>query len=139
MGHCKGVEAEVACVPPASYVVLRFSPGLGTGMLSPSGGRDPGLVARPAGNATGELVLLRGQWRNTREDHMHTRTLAVAFGTAAFTLGCAAAPVLAADPPSSWTNERSLVCDGQPVTAYLTPAGFGSAFHLSGSTDVIKP
>ena len=69
---------------------------------------------------------------------MHTRTLAVAFGTAALTLGCAA-PVLAADPPSSWTNERSMVCDGQPVTAYLTPAGFGSAFHLSESTDVIKP
>ena len=50
-----------------------------------------------------------------------------------------AAPAVAADPPASWTNERILTCDGQLVTAYLTPAGFGSAFHVSGSTDIIKP
>ena len=45
----------------------------------------------------------------------------------------------AADPPDSWTNLRVLDCDGAQVTAYLTPAGFGSAFHVVGSTDVIKP
>jgi hypothetical protein len=45
----------------------------------------------------------------------------------------------AADPPDSWTNLRVLECDGARVGAYLTPAGFGSSFHLVGSTDIIKP
>ena len=45
----------------------------------------------------------------------------------------------AADPPDSWTNQRVLSCDGAPVETYLTPAGFGSAFHVVGSTDIIKP
>ena len=51
----------------------------------------------------------------------------------------AAGPAVAASPPPSWTNERILTCDGATVTAYLTPAGFGSSFHVVGSTDVIKP
>ena len=45
----------------------------------------------------------------------------------------------AADPPDSWTNLRVLDCDGITVEAHLTPAGFGSSFHVVGSTDVIKP
>ena len=54
-------------------------------------------------------------------------------------VGAVATPAWAGDPPTSWTNERVLDCDGQQVVAFLTPAGFGSAFHLSGSTDIIKP
>ena len=57
----------------------------------------------------------------------------------ALIIGLLAAPAVAADPPASWSNERLLTCDGQTLIAYLTPAGFGSAFHVSGSTDVIKP
>lgn len=45
----------------------------------------------------------------------------------------------AADPPDSWTNQRLLNCGGATLEAYLTPAGFGSSFHLVGSTDIIKP
>ena len=45
----------------------------------------------------------------------------------------------AESPPPSWTNERVLDCDGETVVAYLTPAGFGSAFHVVDSTDIIKP
>jgi hypothetical protein len=45
----------------------------------------------------------------------------------------------AADPPDSWTNLRLLDCGGTTIEAYLTPAGFGSSFHLVGSTDIIKP
>lgn len=48
-------------------------------------------------------------------------------------------PATAADPPESWTNLRLLDCGGPPVAAYLTPAGFGSSFHVVGSTDIIKP
>ena len=53
----------------------------------------------------------------------------------------AAGAASAASPPPSWTNLRELTCDGTTGTidAYLTPAGFGSAFHVAGSTDVIKP
>ena len=70
---------------------------------------------------------------------MHRQIPAIAFGSAALVLAWAATPAMAADPPGSWTNERIMVCDGETVTAYLTPAGFGSAFHVSGSTEVIKP
>ena len=49
------------------------------------------------------------------------------------------APAQAADPPDSWTNLRVLDCDGTTVEAHLTPAGFGSSFHVVGSTDIIKP
>lgn len=50
------------------------------------------------------------------------------------------APAASADsPPPSWTKERVITCDGESVTTYLTPAGFGTPFHLVGSTDVIVP
>lgn len=45
----------------------------------------------------------------------------------------------AADPPRSWSNERLLACDEGIVRTYLTPAGFGSAFHVVGSNEVIVP
>lgn len=71
------------------------------------------------------------------------RTLARAGGTTvalvAVLLGSGAAPAQAADPPDSWTNLRLLNCGGTRLEAYLTPAGFGSSFHVVGSTDIIKP
>lgn len=72
------------------------------------------------------------------QPHRPTRHLALAaLLTAAAALGASAA---AADsPPPSWTNERVLTCDGQTVTTYLTPAGFGTPFHVVGSPDVIVP
>jgi hypothetical protein len=42
-------------------------------------------------------------------------------------------------PPPSWTQERVLECDGGTVRTYLTPAGFGTPFHLVGSTGLIIP
>ena len=45
----------------------------------------------------------------------------------------------AASPAPSWTSERVLDCDGTTVVTYLTPAGFGTPFHVVGSEDVIKP
>jgi hypothetical protein len=69
-------------------------------------------------------------------------TRLVAVGAAAGVSLLATGPLTAAeasDPPSQWTNLRILDCDGTTVRAYLTPAGFGSAFHVEGSTDVIKP
>jgi len=32
-----------------------------------------------------------------------------------------------------------LDCEGESVTTYLTPAGFGTPFHVVGSADVIVP
>ena len=69
---------------------------------------------------------------------MKRRIILASLGVLATTLAVGA-PALAADPPASWSNERILTCDGQTVVAYLTPAGFGSAFHVSGSTAIIKP
>jgi len=54
-------------------------------------------------------------------------------------LVCGSAPAQAADPPDSWTNLRILDCDGTTVRAFLTPAGFGSSFHVVGTPDIIKP
>lgn len=68
-----------------------------------------------------------------------TRVAACTVALCAATSTLSAGPAVAASPPPSWTNERILSCDGTTVTAYLTPAGFGSAFHVVGSTDVIKP
>ncbi|WP_404380104.1 hypothetical protein LL946_09730 [Knoellia locipacati] len=49
-------------------------------------------------------------------------------------------PVAAAgSPPPGWTNERLLSCDGQEVLTALTPAGFGTPFHVVDSPDVIIP
>lgn len=58
---------------------------------------------------------------------------------AATALALPAASAAAADPPDSWTNLRVLDCDGEQVTTYLTPAGFGTPFHIVGTTDVIVP
>jgi hypothetical protein len=64
-------------------------------------------------------------------------TATAALATASLLLGTA--PAHAADPPASWGNERVLTCDGTETLTYLTPAGFGTPFHVVGSTDVIKP
>jgi hypothetical protein len=48
-------------------------------------------------------------------------------------------PAVAADPPDSWENLRVLDCAGTQVTTYLSPAGFGTPYHVVGSTDVINP
>jgi hypothetical protein len=71
---------------------------------------------------------------------MRTLTFAAAAGMALAGLAVAA-PASADIPPPSWTNERVLTCDDQQtqVVAYLTPAGFGSAFHVVDSTDRIVP
>jgi hypothetical protein len=45
----------------------------------------------------------------------------------------------AAEQHASWTNERVLSCTGDVVDTYLTPGGFGTPFHVVGSTDVITP
>ncbi|MDT0213965.1 hypothetical protein Q9R29_08700 [Rothia sp. ARF10] len=59
--------------------------------------------------------------------------------TLAVTAGIAPAAASADSPPGSWTNERILVCDGVEVRTFLTPAGFGTPFHVAGSPDVIIP
>jgi hypothetical protein len=41
-------------------------------------------------------------------------------------------------PTRSWSNQRVLDCERTKVETYLTPAGFGSAFHVVGSAEVIK-
>ena len=53
--------------------------------------------------------------------------------------GTAATSAAAESPPPSWDNERVLTCDGQTVVTYLTPAGFGTPFHVVDSSDVIIP
>ena len=60
-------------------------------------------------------------------------------GLLASAVGLAAVASHGASPPNSWTNLRVLDCDGQSVTTYLTPAGFGTPFHVVDSTDVIVP
>ena len=73
---------------------------------------------------------------------MTTRPARIAIATITAGMGVTtwlAAPAFAADPPASWDNERILDCGGATVRTYLTPAGFGSALHVVGSTDVIKP
>ncbi|MDX6326731.1 MAG: hypothetical protein QOK15_3085 [Nocardioidaceae bacterium] len=69
------------------------------------------------------------------------RVLASVSATAATTaaLVCTLAPAHADSPPHSWSNERILNCGGRTVDTYLTPAGFGSPYHLVGSSQVIVP
>ena len=77
------------------------------------------------------------QWRRSSyggsEDMKHlSRLAACAAALAALSMGSAPS-AQAADPPDSWTNQRVLSCDGAPVETYLTPAGFGGAFHVVGT------
>jgi hypothetical protein len=52
----------------------------------------------------------------------------------------APAGVAAADsPPESWTNVRTMSCDGTTVVAAFTPGGVFTSFHVVGSSDVIVP
>jgi hypothetical protein len=53
----------------------------------------------------------------------------------------AAAPSVAtaASPPSSWTNLRTMTCDGVTVEAAFAPGGVLTSFHVVGSSDVIVP
>jgi hypothetical protein len=71
---------------------------------------------------------------------MTHRRYAAAAVSLALATALAAAPSAGADaPPPSWTNERVIMCDGETVHTYLTPAGFGTPFHVVGSPDVIIP
>ena len=45
----------------------------------------------------------------------------------------------ATSPPPSWINLRVITCDGDVLTTYLAPPGFGTPFNIVGSTDVIIP
>ena len=109
---------------------------------------SPQLGAAPAARGPREnpTVIERGgfrpgllPWVGRLEQTLKLMTVAVVLAVQALAVGPTATPADAADPPNSWTNERILDCDGHTVVGYLTPAGFGSAFHVSGSTDVIKP
>jgi hypothetical protein len=43
-------------------------------------------------------------------------------------------------PSTGWEDRRSLACAGEgTVVTYLTPAGFGTPYHVVDSTDVIVP
>ena len=65
------------------------------------------------------------------------KTAAVALATCAF---AAPAGLAAADsPPESWTNVRTMSCDGTTVVAAFTPGGVFTSFHVVGSSDVIVP
>lgn len=54
-------------------------------------------------------------------------------------LSLAPAGTFAGTPPPSWTHERVLECEEGTVHTYLTPAGFGTPFHVVGTDDVIIP
>jgi hypothetical protein len=70
----------------------------------------------------------------------NVRRLAPALAAFAALFIAGSATSAAADaPPPSWTNERVLTCGGQSVRTYLTPAGFGTPFHVVDSSDVIIP
>lgn len=71
-------------------------------------------------------------------NHARVGTAAAGLGAALLAWGWVPA-AQAADPPDSWANQRLLDCEGTAVESYLTPAGFGSTFHVVGSTDIIKP
>src|SRR3954466_953763 len=76
------------------------------------------------------------------EDAMTRSTTAVkSVVTTLAACAMAAAPgVASADsPPSSWTNLRTLNCNGVPVEAAFAPGGVFTSFHLVGSSDVIVP
>lgn len=60
---------------------------------------------------------------------------AAAAGVLAATTGTASAE----SPPASWTNVRTMSCDGVTVEAAFTPGGVFTSFHVLGSSDVIVP
>jgi hypothetical protein len=61
---------------------------------------------------------------------------AALFGLA---IALTAAAAQATSPPPSWTNLRVITCDGDVLTTYLAPPGFGTPFNIVGSTNVIIP
>jgi len=73
----------------------------------------------------------------------HTRyrnaAVLVACATSAVAAAALASPAGADAPPPSWANERTLACDGQIVSTYLTPGGFGTPFAVVGTNQVIIP
>lgn len=48
-------------------------------------------------------------------------------------------PASADSPPSSWTNVRTMTCDGATVEAAFSPGGVFTSFHVLRSSDVIVP
>ena len=65
------------------------------------------------------------------------RTAAAA--SAACAVSAAPAVAWADSPPSSWTNLRTMSCDGATVVAAFAPGGVFTSFHVVGSSDVIVP
>ena len=73
---------------------------------------------------------------------MKTHTKAQVWGplfVAAAAFAGGVSPALADSPPPSWTKVRVLSCDGGQVVTAVTPAGFGSPYHVVDSSDVIVP
>ena len=64
-------------------------------------------------------------------------------GAAVTLVVCAAvaspAVAFADSPPPSWTNLRTMNCDGITVEAAFAPGGVFTSFHVVGSSDVIVP
>ena len=67
---------------------------------------------------------------------MHTKAGVLALG---IMFAVSASTSQAASPPPGWTNLRVIECDGETVTTYLPPPGFGTPFHVVDSPDVIIP
>jgi len=67
-----------------------------------------------------------------------SRTAAVV-AAAAGALVAATGSASADSPPASWTNVRTMNCDGVTVEAAFTPGGVFTSFHVLGSSDVIVP
>ena len=61
--------------------------------------------------------------------------VAAAAGALAATTGSASAE----SPPASWTNVRTMNCDGEIVVAAFTPGGVFTSFHVLESSEVIVP
>ena len=64
---------------------------------------------------------------------------AVVVAAAAGTLAAATGSASADSPPASWTNVRTMNCDGVTVEAAFTPGGVFTSFHVLESSDVIVP
>jgi hypothetical protein len=72
---------------------------------------------------------------------MDMRVLARTAGLTIATSALAATTAVASadSPPSSWTNLRTMTCDGVSVEAAFAPGGVFTSFHVIGSSDVIVP